>query len=347
MLNLPHILTLMVTNSCTANCFACGVGANSSGLRRLSLGAMCRYIDEANELNIQLIVFSGGEPFLIGKDLDSAVQHVSSAGLLSRVVSNAYWAVSKDIAMARLSKLKRSGLCEINFSTGKNHQQFIPIHNIVNGVLASAELDMTCAVMVELHPDSFYNAESFMAEKDLFPIMRNLRSKRRLYVLDSPWVDVTRDASQDLGNCRLLTSKTLPTRTGCRSIIGGIAVDPDESLAACCGITRMYIPELTVGSLRRYSMTELVNLMKRDFMKRWLFTQGPEHVLAWAAEQDPSIAWEGKYIHQCHACYSVYTNHTIREIVRRYYEKKLLDINFQYWLMNKYIVTRDHQRVEL
>lgn len=336
----------MTTDRCTANCRTCGVGAGPGGLKRLSLRAMCRRIDEAAKLGMRLIVFSGGEPFLLGKSLDAAVRHAVSAGLLTRVVSNAYWAVNENIALERLAELKLLGLCEVNFSTGDNHQQFVPVQNVINGARAAIELGMTCAVMIELHQNNSYTAKSFLSEDKLSPILKDLDTKRRLFVLESPWVDVNRNASQELGDNCLLTKRTLGHRFGCASVIGGLAVDPDESLWACCGITRNHIPELRVGCLKRNSMAELVKVIKRDFMKRWLFTQGPEHILAWAAERDPSIEWEGKYAHQCHACYALYTDPAVRDVLSEHYKKKLLDVCFQYWLVSRQVERESSWGVE-
>ncbi len=336
MSGLPHTVTLMTTNRCTANCRTCGVGAGPGGSKSLSLRAMFQYIDEAAEIRVRLIVFSGGEPFLLGEDLVTAVRYAASAGLLTRVVSNAYWATSGDIALEQLGRLKQAGLCEVNFSTGDFHQQFVPIQNVLNGIIAAVALEMTCAVMVELHKKSVYTPKNLLNEEQLSVILKNPEKRALLVVLESPWVDVNRDASQNQEDCQLLTAENLDFRIGCTSVIGGVAVNPDESLWACCGITCKYIPELMVGSLKQNSMRELIEVMKHDFLRRWLFTQGPEHILAWAAERDHGIVWERKYAHQCHACYAVYNNPAIRSVLAEHYKKKLMDVCFQYWLMSRY-----------
>ena len=332
-ISLPHTVTLMTTNRCTASCRTCGVGAGPAGSQCLSLHDMRRYVDEAAGLGVRLVVFSGGEPFLLGQDLDTAVRHAASAGLLTRVVSNAYWAVSGEAALSRLTELREAGLSEDNYSTGDNHQQFVPVQNVINGIRAAARLGMSCAVMVELHEGSSYTGDSLKAERELSEVVDDPRG--RFHIIESPWVDVNTDASQRSSGERLLTGQTLKHRAGCASIIGTIAVDSDETMGACCGITRNRIPELTVGSLRRNSMAELVAAMKRDFMKRWLFAQGPEHILAWAAELDPGIKWEERYAHQCHACYAVYNDPAVRAMVARHYERKLMDVSLQYWMITR------------
>jgi hypothetical protein len=334
---LPHTITLMTTNRCTASCHMCGVGAGPGGSKRLSLQAMCRYIDEAAEIGVKLIVFSGGEPFLLGKDLDAAVKYAASANLFTRIVSNAYWAINESYALERLGELQQVGLCEVNFSTGKFHQKSVPIQNVINGTLAANKLGMICAIMIELHGNNSYDKACFLKEDQLSDILESQESRRRLFIFESPWVDVSKDASQELGDCHLITSETLKRRTGCTSIIGAVAIDPDERLGACCGITSKQIPELIVGNLKRHSLAELFWQMKRDFLKRWLFTQGPEHILAWAAKHDTEITWEGKYAHQCHVCYTVYNDQAVRAVVRKHYEKKFIDVNLQYWMMTKQI----------
>jgi hypothetical protein len=41
-------------------------------------------------------------------------------------------------------------------------------------------------------------------------------------------------------------------------------------------------------------------------MKIWLFVDGPERILAWAAGKDPRIEWENRYAHHYHACLTLF-----------------------------------------
>lgn len=76
---------------------------------------------------IRTVIWTGGECTLLGNVLLDGIRYAKSKGLASRVVSNANWATSMDKAMEMVSNLKSAGVVEINYSTGDNHQKYVPI----------------------------------------------------------------------------------------------------------------------------------------------------------------------------------------------------------------------------
>ncbi|MEM4326361.1 MAG: hypothetical protein QXU40_03600 [Candidatus Pacearchaeota archaeon] len=59
---------------------------------------------------IKLLVFTGGECFLLGKKLVDAVRFASSLGLDTRCVTNGFWATSLQRASEWAKRLKEAGL---------------------------------------------------------------------------------------------------------------------------------------------------------------------------------------------------------------------------------------------
>lgn len=118
----PTSLTLITTNQCTAACRNCCLNCNPKGTNRLSLVQMKRYVDTAIQSfpNISHVVLTGGECFLLGDDLADIIQYIHSKKLSSRVVTNGYWASSKESAKKILSGLKALGLSEEILVQGMN-----------------------------------------------------------------------------------------------------------------------------------------------------------------------------------------------------------------------------------
>lgn len=145
-------------------------------------------INETVEVGIRLLVFSGGECFLLGKDLETAISYATQLNLMTRCVTNGYWANSKESAKKRLKKLQNSGLTEINFSTGDNHQKFIHVKNIINGCLAALSLGMRVAVMVELHKNPKFTKNNLILDPDLERVLEDPEKRDLFHIVESPWM---------------------------------------------------------------------------------------------------------------------------------------------------------------
>ncbi len=150
----PRTTTILASYNCTAACKHCCFDCRPRINTRMTLDKILRFIKEASRFKtMKLIVFSGGECFLLGKELDTAIKFATDLGLSTRCVTNGYWATTEERAAQRLQKVIDAGLKEINFSTGDFHQEFVPQSNIVNGALASVRLGLSTVIMIELQKE--------------------------------------------------------------------------------------------------------------------------------------------------------------------------------------------------
>ena len=70
----PETMTVIATYQCTAACEHCCFGSHPGITERLPLERILHHIDQAAALaSINLVVFTGGECFLLGQDLIAAV----------------------------------------------------------------------------------------------------------------------------------------------------------------------------------------------------------------------------------------------------------------------------------
>ena len=71
-----------------------------------------KYIDEAIATypSIKILVLTGGECFLLQDVLIKTIEYAKSKNLLTRVVTNAYWATTYENAVKRLEPIVRAGL---------------------------------------------------------------------------------------------------------------------------------------------------------------------------------------------------------------------------------------------
>jgi pyruvate-formate lyase-activating enzyme len=332
----PLSLTILPTYRCSAACQDCCFASDPFVKGEIPLENILNYIDQAARIEtMRLIVFSGGEAFLLGKKLDIAVARASQHRLLTRIVTNAYWATSEESALKRLTELKNAGLTELNASTGDYHQLYVPIKNVVNATLAALSIGMPMCIVVESRLERKFTQKNLHADERLTKALEDPKKKKIFKLIESPWMPNFHSAEIGQDKGRLLNRTTLHSRRGCRSVLSNMVVTPYERLGACCGLTREQIQELDLGNLKENSMEELYKEAIEDFMKIWMLVEGPEHILAWAADKDSSIEWENKYAHQCDACRAVYHDPKVRQVIREHYQEKEADVLFRFSLIDK------------
>lgn len=333
---LPLSLAILPTYRCSAACQDCCFGSNPFMKGEIPIENILDYIDQAAKIKtMRLIVFSGGEAFLLGKNLDRAVACAAQHGLFTRIVTNAYWATTEEVAYRRLTELKNAGLTELNASTGDYHQLYVPIKNVVNATLAALSINMPMCVMVESRMERTFTQKNLYSDERLTKALEDPKKRKNFKVIESPWMPNFHSEEIQQYQEQLLNRKTLPTRRGCKSVLENMVVTPYEKLGACCGLTREQIPELDLGNLREQSMEDLFEDAAEDFMKIWMFVEGPEHIFAWAAEKDSSIEWENKYAHQCDVCRAIYHDPKVRRVIKEHYQEKEADVLFRFSLIDK------------
>lgn len=267
----PSTLTITPTHKCTASCHECCFGCNPKITHILETEKIIQYIDRAiSEFpSIQVVVITGGECFLLGDDLDKIIKHAASYKVITRVVTNAYWAHTYEIAVNRLTKLVDSGLIEINFSTGDNHQNFVSFENIINAARASYDLGVrTICIAVESPPDANFKSTDILCNTLLEPMIK----EGVLKYIDASWMKFKKGDESKRSITFYENTKSCP------HIFTGLVINPYSQLLACCGLTVEYNSYLKLGCLDNNSFDDLYYEQYNDLFKFWLHADGPEYI---------------------------------------------------------------------
>jgi len=153
---------------------------------------------------------------------------------------------------------------------------------------------------------------------------------------ESPWMPLNPAKKENYPPGMAIDRNNLAKVRGCDSVIQTITVQADGRIGACCGLGMRLVPELQVGRIGEISLTEGFSEAEDDLLKRWIRAEGPERILAWAAEKDPSIKWEGMYAHRCQACIRLYRDPAVRRIIADQYIEKIPDIVFREFLLYEF-----------
>lgn len=324
----PEILTILGTYKCTASCEHCCFGSNPYITERLGLPQILSFIDEGSRYSsCKVVVFSGGECFVLRDDLNTAIRHATGLGLSTRCVTNGYWAKRIQHGRKRLEGLVDAGLTELNISTGDYHQQWVSQEAVINAACLSVEFGLATVVVVELQKERRVTAA--LLRQDL-RIQRLITDHARLFrLIESPWMPMDHEQHIEQADGHLLNRGNVHLRTGCTSVFKTLVITPKNRLGFCCGLSREYIPQLNADWDGR-SLAAALEEGAEDFMKIWLSLDGPDRILAWAASKDNRIEWENRYAHHCHSCLALFKDRLVRDVIREHYRERVEDVLARY-----------------
>lgn len=238
----PRTITMITTYGCTAECRQCCFESSPRIKGRLSLEEMKRSISDAKHSFTSLLVavFSGGEATMLKADLSAAVAHATQEGLSTRIVSNGSWGRTLSSARRKIAELADAGLKELNLSTGKDHQEWVPAKSIMHCAVAAAEHGLFCLITVEADVEGSPHFRAVVEQ----PEVRALVQARKLFIQSNSWMPFHETDDARGGT---VTRQTL--RRGCSQIFDNIVVTPYGEVSACCGLTLEHIPEMKLGSI--------------------------------------------------------------------------------------------------
>lgn len=309
-------ICFLTTYNCNARCSFCECGPRERD--RLSLDEMKRLIDEALELGtVGQVVFSGGEPTLLGDELLEGIAYAHERKMLTRVVTNGFWgSKSPDAAAAFVDRLIGAGLSEINISIDDLHQKYIPLWRVKNAYLACYEREFPCLIAHKQDRDSVitrdYLEREFAVEFVQFePGRRYSREENRRLISTGAIIPITREAEQADPE-QMLSSNW---KSNCSSVLRDIIVGAKGNFLPCCGIVTKGLPELTRQSLREHKLIDAIDDANRDVLLNWIALEGPWAIAQFVHEIDPTIEFRDRYAGICHICNDLLARPEVRQVL--------------------------------
>ena len=232
-----------------------------------------KVIDDCVQVpSIKTIVFTGGEPLLLGHVLFRSIAYAKDQGFTTRVVTSAYWAKTQDKAREMVEKLFQFGLDELNISYDEFHRLWVNdtmIHWVIDEI---TRRNRTCVVSVQV-------TRSRMLDET------TLRTRLKVSELQAanPSVLVFGRRAAPIGRGREtispeeivpITEITECSSYGpdaCDSALRQYSVFPDGSLHICCTEKDK---ELTVGNVFEEQLSELINKASVDLFFNYIATTG-------------------------------------------------------------------------
>lgn len=324
-------LSVMPTYTCPAECTHCGTLSSPWDRTNLGLDIILEAIDQAKALGFYNVVFTGGEATLRWKDLLTGLTYAHNLGFSTRLVTNAHWAWSEARAAQWIDELVKAGLSEINFSTGDEHMRFVPLERVITAAKAALMKKLTVLIVVEYKKVRSVTKETILQDQKIASLPEDCKS--RFQVIESPWMPLDPQQLEEYPGDTSANQENLLLRDGCDNVLQTYTLQADGRIGACCGLGLREIPELNVGTANnRDFLKQAIEDAENDLIKLLIHYKGPEKILAWAAQKDPTIQWENMYGHRCQVCHRIYKDARVVDIIREHCHEMMGEVLQTIWL---------------
>jgi hypothetical protein len=304
---------IMYSRLCNIECAHCGIDSSPRVKEHMELEDARRLIVEAATIeDFGKVTFTGGEPFMFPHELESLIELCTTLNLDSRVVTNGFWAKNMDRGMDILSKMKKAGLGELNFSADRFHLDFLPASTLRNA--------LECA-----HRLGFRRIVSFVnnGEKDplddfseLYQVPRASLLDLRLILHDEELIRSFQDenifiyyggviglgrSEQRVPDLHSYPLDYFTEGSPCGEIVNKPVIYPDGTFQACC-CAGGKIKSFTVGNVWETSLTELYEKMQRRSHFRIINTHGPRTLMNCVKQSRPDVIIQDTFTSICELC---------------------------------------------
>ncbi|HHZ24008.1 TPA: hypothetical protein HH296_16525 [Xanthomonas vasicola pv. zeae] len=249
-------------------------------------------------------------------ELVKSVAHAAALGLKTRIVSNGSWAKRIERAGTLCAELAKSGLGELNLSTGRDHQEFVPESSIINAAEAAIASGIDALITVETDTMQSNCYLSLRSSERIQELMK----KPGFRLVNNYWMPFHADAP-----ARKQEADLQLIRKGCEQVFDNLVVTPHDNLSACCGLTLEYIAEMRLGRNDGSNMKELFEAQADDFLKYWLRVDGPYAIIE-NVMGDAAPSYLDGVVHGCQACAILHKTPAIRSKLTEVYQSHIENV---------------------
>ncbi len=215
------------------------------------------------------------------------------------------------------------GLSEINFSTGLDHQKWVPEASVVNACESIVNSGIPVVVTIEKDTEDSNCYESFIKNKSVKTMMNK---HSNFGIQCNSWMPFKKDSM--IRHVELKNG----LRAGCEQIFNNCVLTPKKEIAACCGLVIEHVPELRVGNINEVDSYE--EQQKDDFLKLWLRVEGPMNILeSLLGKKHEKL---NDIVHICQACAILHKDNEIREELVKSYKAHILPVWHKWNLIKVY-----------
>ena len=323
------VLSFVTTDGCTARCSHCLMNCTPNKKNKLKFEQMQRCIDQAKRnYSINVVVFTGGEPTLLGEDLFRTIQYCTLNFIKTRLVTNAHWATSLERAQRYIERFRNVGLSEINFSIDDYHEPFVSLEKIHNAWQACKGVGFDSVVLANSHGENDKITPSFIQDffKEKIPIStledRNSGITNEVTSKDGTLYQIYENTLQKSGRAENLDERKFTSyedqdalQCGCQWAVSDAVLSPLGHIWACCGIPSDNNPVLDLGDANKEKIKPILNRACKDVLINAIRYLGPLKLCRFV-EEHSNIKFSNNFCGVCEICSALTNNKKAVKILR-------------------------------
>jgi hypothetical protein len=307
----PNYLSFAGTYQCNLVCPHCCVPIEWTD--RLDIATAIRFLEEAHAAGIEVLGFTGGEPFLYSKFLVAVSRRASKLGFrFDKLMTNGVWFANKAHLVQVLTDIRDNGFSgKLGLSVDKFHGMDIP---------KLAEFCRTSRQVFDRDTILSLSYASRSPEKGLEPIRRladelggviEWSNLLRRYML------VSDDLTMTLNWNHLATVERAESLPGnpwdgswfeedyCEGPGQALIVNPRGEVKPCCGFASD-LEQLTIGNIYTDSVEDVIQKARTHPYVGKVFRDGLRDIRDEVLARDPT-SLPGETTNHCYFCWYVLT----------------------------------------
>ena len=328
-------LTFIMSDKCNITCDFCGPDCGPGYKIHLDFEFMRKLFDEQHRsIGVSHVVFTGGEPTLFIKDVLKMIEHVSRHNLPTRIVTNAYWGKSKALANRFVSRLKRAGLSEFNFSVDDFHEEYIPLSSIKTAVDISLEAGINVLLVHKTYPGGKSSKQTFeqLLGREIVSIEDISPSQYHMHELMFS-NGITMPIGRGSENIDLKKwTYELPEgnwRGPCSEVFKNITIQANGKMSPCCGIVDRKLDEFYCANMHQENFVDAIKKANQTVLYNWLALEGPSGIMEYVENKTGKKLSLDRYIQNCQVCQQLFSDDESRRVIKQGLSEKITELQLK------------------
>ena len=303
---------LMLSFRCPITCPHCIVNAGPGRKELIPVKDCLKWINESRlygKTHIQGIAITGGEPFYHQEDLKLISDYGKERKFIISVVTNAFWANTREEAFKILSRFPNIHM--ISISTDVYHQKYIPFENVQYTIHAAKELGKLYNIAI--CAEDFLDPEYVRIKESLIGIGEEDRIRESI-------VTPIGRAKHRARHVNYSESRE-PTKAACNSASSPV-IFPGGKVSACIGpaLTLDDGNPLILGNMYKQPLKEIMDGAELNPILHTIRVWGPHKLIELLSEHGFEERIPDNFIKDCvcDVCYKLMSDditvRTLKEI---------------------------------
>lgn len=300
---------MMLTYKCTIACPHCIVKAGPDRKEEMKISSAFEWLNQLRAFrngDVIGISLTGGEPFYNLDHLIKIADYAFSLGFIVSVVSNAFWASSREEAL-RVLKLC-SSINMISVSTDKSHQISIPFKNIRNAVWAAKKLGKLYNIAVATESDK---------DPEYLNLIDNILEISDKENISTSYILPVGRAGKNM-KIRECNLSSIPPPYAC-PMASFPVIFPNGKVIACIGppITMPSFNPLYLGNLRKETIREIFERAESNYILHAIRTFGPKILVDLLTEHGYADVLPDTYMKEaiCDICFKLFSRESTCQLL--------------------------------